>query len=155
MQHRWLWLPCFLWLTFLLLCGGTSCKSLSPTQEKTVPAPSAPLTEERVVGKMEKSEEDSPLPAELFNVTESLKKAFCLKPGDEIEIRVFGRGDLTLVTVIPPDGTISFPLVGQVKVADVSPQEIERRVEETLKEKELVDPQVSVLVRNYAPVSYT
>jgi polysaccharide export outer membrane protein len=107
--------------------------------------------QEHIIGKAEEGKGGTAsLPAELFDVKEKLKDAFCLKPGDEIEIRVFGRNDLTITTVVPLEGSITFPLVGKVEIAGVSPQEIELRIKKALK-KELVAPQVSVLMKRYAP----
>jgi polysaccharide export outer membrane protein len=139
----------FLYLTAILIFAG-GCKSQPPKQEQIF-KPSSP-TEESIIGRAEGTEDDSALlPEELFDVKERLQSAFRLKPGDELEIRVFGRNDLTLSTVVPPDGVLTFPLVGRVSVAGVSPQDVERKIEESLKEKELVNPQVSVLVKSYSP----
>ncbi len=60
---------------------------------------------------------------------------YTLQPSDVIEISVQGE-DLTREIIIPPDGIISFFLVGQIKVTDLSIEnlrlEIENRLSDTL-----------------------
>jgi len=134
-------------LVVVLLCGCVA----EPHREDVLRTDEVAREESIITERLSPDGAKRPLPDELFDVEERLNAAFRLKAGDSIEIRVFGREDLTLSTVIPLDGYITFPLVGSVRVAGVSPQEIEKRIEEVLKEKELVSPQVSVLVKSYAP----
>ncbi|MFC1668651.1 polysaccharide biosynthesis/export family protein, partial [Chlamydiota bacterium] len=47
---------------------------------------------------------------------------------------------------------ISFPLLGRIKVAGFSIQEVERIITELLKKDYLVNPQVNVLVRQYSSI---
>src|SRR3546814_1468762 len=49
-------------------------------------------------------------------------------PGDELEIYVWNEERLQRVLRVLPDGTIAFPLVGQLKVSDLLPQEVEQLV---------------------------
>ena len=39
-----------------------------------------------------------------------------LKPGDVLEIRIAGKGELTTKQPITPDGTISLPTVGRISL---------------------------------------
>src|SRR5579884_502516 len=49
-----------------------------------------------------------------------------IKPGDELEIHVWGDERLQRDVLVLPDGTFAFPLVGQVNAAGRLPSEIER-----------------------------
>jgi polysaccharide export outer membrane protein len=70
-----------------------------------------------------------------------------LGPGDKFDIRVFGEPDFTGTYRVDPDGTISYPYVGQVKVDGLRPNEVSKLIREKLAEKYLRNPQVSVLVQ--------
>lgn len=53
-------------------------------------------------------------------------------PGDVLKISVYGNPDLTTVTRVLPNGTVTFPLIGQVKVGGQAPIDAERRIAERL-----------------------
>lgn len=53
-------------------------------------------------------------------------------PGDVLRIAVYGNPDLTTVTRVLPNGTVTFPLIGQVKVGGQAPIDAERRIAERL-----------------------
>ena len=67
--------------------------------------------------------------------------------GDEdvLQISVWGNPELTVQVPVRPDGMISFPLVGDVKAAGVSPQELKAILEKEIS-KYVKDPTVSVIV---------
>ena len=68
-----------------------------------------------------------------------------LGEGDSIRITVFQNPDLATETRISEQGTITFPLIGEVKLAGLTPARAEARIAEQLvKGKFLVRPQVSV-----------
>jgi polysaccharide export outer membrane protein len=70
--------------------------------------------------------------------------------GDVFEVSVVGEPGLSKEYEIYPDGTIDFPYVGRLQVADLEPQKIAELIRDRLKEaKYLVDPQVSVKVKLY------
>ena len=54
-------------------------------------------------------------------------------PGDQIEIYVWGEERLQRTVAVLPDGTLAFPLVGQVKAAGYSLSEIESSITEALR----------------------
>ena len=72
-----------------------------------------------------------------------------LNPGDEIRISVWNEDDLDRSVSILPDGTVSFPLVGQVQVAQKTVPEVEEAISAALKEK-IRDAEVSVMVTSIA-----
>lgn len=71
-----------------------------------------------------------------------------INPGDELEIYVWGEERLQRILKVLPDGTIAFPLVGQLRVAGQMPQEVERMVSDRLREQYRGEvPFVTVSVR--------
>ncbi len=67
--------------------------------------------------------------------------------GDSIRITVFQNPDLTTETRISERGTITFPLVGEISLAGLTPSGAEARIAERLiKGKFVLKPQVSVNV---------
>lgn len=71
-----------------------------------------------------------------------------INSGDEIEIYVWGEERLQRQLRVLPDGTIAFPLVGQLRVAGQMPQEVERMVSDRLRDQYRGDvPFVTVSVR--------
>lgn len=73
-----------------------------------------------------------------------------LGAGDVFDVRVYGEADLTSNYRVAQDGTIDFPYIGRIRVADLEPTEIADLLEERLRDGGvLVNPQVSVLVTEY------
>lgn len=75
---------------------------------------------------------------------------YTLGPGDVIRIQVFQSNDLTVEARISESGVISYPLLGVVKVAGLSPQQAENLISNRLKEgKFLQNPQVTLNVLQF------
>jgi len=72
---------------------------------------------------------------------------YVLSPGDVIEISVWGE-DMTLEIVVPPDGKISYFLIGRIKVADRTMEEIRGEIEARLVEY-IRSPKVIVLGKSF------
>ena len=73
-----------------------------------------------------------------------------LGPGDAFDVRVFNEQSLSNTYQISPDGTIDYPLIGNIVVSGLDPQEIAVLIGKKLVEgKFLKNPQVSVLVKEY------
>jgi polysaccharide export outer membrane protein len=68
---------------------------------------------------------------------------------DAFDVRVIGEQELTGTYRIAVDGTIDFPYVGRLEVAGMSPGEIQRAITNKLKEGFIVNPQVSVMVKEW------
>ena len=67
--------------------------------------------------------------------------------GDNVRVTVFQQPDLTTETRITESGTIAMPLIGEVKIAGLSPTDAANRIAGELKEgKFLRNPQVSLAV---------
>lgn len=68
--------------------------------------------------------------------------------GDFIEIGVWGHTELQRSLRVLPDGSVNFPLIGSVKAAGVTPDELSAKVREKLLHY-FRNPLVSVLVLDY------
>jgi polysaccharide export outer membrane protein len=72
-----------------------------------------------------------------------------LGAGDIIRVTVFQNPDLTLETRVSESGVISFPLLGSIKVGNLSPTQAEKVIADGLRNGKFVkQPQVTVLVIN-------
>jgi polysaccharide export outer membrane protein len=70
-----------------------------------------------------------------------------LGPGDVVEIRVFREQDLEGTYQVSQDGTLDYPLIGEVKLVGRRPEDVGEEIRARLADGYLVDPQVSVLVK--------
>ena len=69
-----------------------------------------------------------------------------LKAGDTLEILVWQEEGMERQVIVAPDGSISFPLAGHLKVRGRTPSQVERALTARLK-KFITDPLVTVTVR--------
>ncbi len=69
--------------------------------------------------------------------------------GDVLKISVYDNPDLDTVVRIQSDGTIQFPLVGQVDLSGMSVVQVAERIEAALAAGYLVNPQASVFIQEY------
>ncbi len=80
---------------------------------------------------------------------------YLIAPNDALTITVFQEPDMTTQQQVSRDGTISFPLVGRVKVGGLTLGQAEKAISDRLSEKYLVNPQVSIVITQYSTQSYT
>jgi polysaccharide export outer membrane protein len=76
---------------------------------------------------------------------------YLLGEGDTVDITVYEQRDLaTVARISQDDGTITFPLLGEVTIAGLSPEDAGRKIERLLKEGGLIKaPQVSLTVKEF------
>lgn len=67
---------------------------------------------------------------------------------DEIDISVYGDEDLSKTQIVRPGGNISFPLIGELRVADRTPQELREEITKKLAQY-IINPRVTVVVKKY------
>lgn len=73
-----------------------------------------------------------------------------LGSGDKISIHVFDEKELSLEKIRLSDaGTISFPMLGEIKILGLTVSQLERLITTELKNGYLVDPQVTVTIDEY------
>jgi polysaccharide biosynthesis/export protein len=77
-----------------------------------------------------------------------------IAPGDVLKISVYGNADLTTVTRVMPNGTITFPLIGQVKVGGSTPAQAEVSIADRLNRGGYMrNAAVSVFVQERSPIA--
>ena len=70
-------------------------------------------------------------------------------PEDQLEIVIFGQDKLNRMARVNGQGELTMPLVGVVKVAGLTPSGIEQRLAELYDAHYLVNPQITVTVKEY------
>ena len=73
--------------------------------------------------------------------------SYQIRQGDVLDVSVWGDDTLKKVIRVLPDGSISFPLAGQVSVAGHSSSDVAAMITKNLK-KYLPDPEVTVIVQS-------
>lgn len=84
-------------------------------------------------------------------VPAAAQQPYVLGPGDVVEVSVFGYADLTRVTAILPEGTIMLPLVGSVRAAGLTVDELARALTRAYA-RFVKNPQVTVTIREFRKV---
>lgn len=113
-------------VTFLAACATSQSASRVPDTQKSV-------TQQEVLQSLEQVRST---------------QAYKLQPGDLINIQVFQEESMERTLRISGNGTITFPLVGSIRVAGLSQQEAEDSLANKLRAY-LRNPQVSMLVKEY------
>ena len=84
---------------------------------------------------------------------ENVSTEYNISPNDLIEISVYEEPDLAKTVRVAEDGTISYPLLGVISVSSSTAKELEKKIAELLMRDYLVNPQVSVFIKEYAKFS--
>ena len=74
-----------------------------------------------------------------------------LDSGDRLRVIVFGQDSLSNIYAVDSTGSISMPLIGRIGSRGLTPQVLERHVEQRLREGFLREPKVSIEVEQYRP----
>jgi polysaccharide export outer membrane protein len=75
--------------------------------------------------------------------------AYKIGPLDVLDVAVFKVPDLSKTVQVGEDGTITYPLIGQVHAAGRTAHDLEVDLKQRLGEKYLRSPQINVLVKEY------
>ena len=75
------------------------------------------------------------------------EEVYTIEPGDLLEIIVLGEEELSRTLMVMHNGTISFPLIGEVKVAGLTPEQAANLVAENLKSY-FTHPVVSIILKS-------
>lgn len=136
----------FLLLSLSLLAG------CAPQRQVIAPSVSALAPEALAAEKPETPQQQAALEQRLIQNALDLKNQgqlnYKIQPGDLIEITVFKEADMNRTARISGNGTITFPLAGNLKLSDLSVPDAEALLAEKLSEF-LVKPQVTVLIKEY------
>ncbi len=74
-----------------------------------------------------------------------------LGTGDKLRVRVFGEETLGGEFSVASNGTVSLPLIGEVKLLGLTANQAQQRIEDELKKGYLKAPKVNVEILNYRP----
>ena len=82
---------------------------------------------------------------------ENLKSSqdYLIQAGDLVEIKVYKEEDMDRTLRVSTNGSITFPLIGNVKIAGLTVSAAENKLENALQEY-LKTPSVSFLIKEYA-----
>jgi polysaccharide biosynthesis/export protein len=80
---------------------------------------------------------------------------YILRQGDVVQVKVYQEEDLTSVSRIGREGTITMPLLGSVKVVSNSLEQATIIIRNLLAKDYLVDPQVNLNVTEFAKRRFT
>lgn len=83
--------------------------------------------------------------------TEATSSGYHLGAGDQLRITVFGEADLTGEYTVATDGRLSFPLIGQVPAAGLTPEQLSEAIAERLRGGYLREPRIAASVISYRP----
>jgi polysaccharide export outer membrane protein len=74
-----------------------------------------------------------------------------LGPADQLRVTVFGHDDLSNQYTVASNGTISFPLIGDIDAAGLTVAEFQREAEQRLSEGYLKSPRVTAEIMTFRP----
>lgn len=131
MKNYILFLLCFVFISFIS-CASTQKVNISDVNETTA------------------SEELENIQSKVFDISDvQQSKNYILQSGDLVDIKVFMEPNMDRVLRISSNGTITYPLVGNVKIGGYSVSEAEAQLAEKLKFY-IRNPQVSMLIKEYS-----
>ena len=87
--------------------------------------------------------------AKLTSAATPGSNAYKIGPLDVLDVAVFKVPDLSKTVQVGEDGTITYPLIGQVRAAGRTAHDLEVDLKQKLGEKYLRSPQINVLVKEY------
>jgi polysaccharide export outer membrane protein len=91
----------------------------------------------------------APPPAVSLAPATTVDGDYKLAAKDQVTVTVYGQDDMTRTLRVSQSGTITLPLLGEVKAAGLSPTELEQKIEGGLRGKYLVNPRVTVSVAEF------
>ncbi|TPW20031.1 MAG: polysaccharide export outer membrane protein [Elusimicrobia bacterium] len=95
----------------------------------------------------DKAKEEAAL-ASVLDAVERDRSTYRISPADLLEVSVYQEKDLDRKVRVSPDGVITMPLAGTVKVAGLGVVEAEKAVTDRLK-RFFIAPQVSIFIAEY------
>lgn len=86
-----------------------------------------------------------------YRPSESITDTYRIGTGDKLRVTVFDETDLSGTFDVDGDGFVSLPLIGQVKVSDLSANQAEQAITAKYADGYLKEPRVNVEVAQYRP----
>jgi len=91
----------------------------------------------------------------VFGPASAASQNYNLTANDLVEITVYQEDDLRTTARVADDGTITFPLIGSVRIGGKSVEEAAQAIRGRLAKDYLVNPQVNLTVTEYAKRRFT
>lgn len=79
----------------------------------------------------------------------TLGKDYRISPNDLIEVEIFEMDNLKRTVRVNAAGAVSLPLIGQIVIGGLTPQEVEQLIASRYSEKYLQNPQVSIFIKEF------
>jgi polysaccharide export outer membrane protein len=119
-------------------CAGSSQQVLiaQALSQRKAPAPNKDLQQQQI----------------MVNASQAVLnnyKDYQVGPEDELSIAIFGQDKLDRELRVNGQGEIAMPMVGTIKVGGMTPQQIEKRLKDLYDAHYLVNPQITVKVKEY------
>ena len=140
---------------FLLILSGCatpqkSAPSAQPPAVQAQPAsPAQPAAEAATPAAPQPADVEQRIMQTALDLKNKTQLNYKIQPGDLLEITVFKETDMNRTVRISGNGTITFPLAGNLKLANLSVPEAEALLAQKLSEY-LVKPQVTALIKEYS-----
>lgn len=83
--------------------------------------------------------------------SEQLGDTYKLGPSDKLDVKVLGAEDLSGQYSVSENGTISMPMIGEVKAVGLTRAQVEQELVSKLGDGYVRDPKISVTVVEYRP----
>ncbi len=132
-------------LLFGLAVSPAIAQSASDLKSSPMPAPAA----------VPALPDPTPAPVPVVAQRPVLSAPYRISPGDELEIYVWGEERLQRSVRVLPDGTIAFPLIGQIVVHGMLLKELENYFSDSLRSQYRGQvPQVTISIRNPAGLQF-
>lgn len=81
-----------------------------------------------------------------------INQSYPLRAGETLQVITYGEETLTGEFAIGANGVLSFPLVGDIKAAGLTPSALGKSISAALANGYVLNPQVNVEVKNYRPI---
>jgi polysaccharide export outer membrane protein len=142
--RRFAMVTCLMAISVMAVAQTRMESAVTPTPtttgQKTLPM--QPVTEQ--------SQQSSP-PAQASTSTLSQPEEMLIGPGDLLEISVFGAPESVKTVRVSSDGTVTYPFVGSVHLANMTVRQAESAMAKKLQDGGYYNnPNVSILVKEYA-----
>ncbi len=108
-----------------------------------------PRNSEKPASSVQQQEDEARMIQTAYDLKNKTQENYKILPGDLLTITVFREPDLSRDIRVGSNGTTTFPMAGNLKLAGLSVPEIETLLVRKLSDV-LVSPQVTVLIKEYS-----
>ncbi len=113
----------------------------------------APMTQQQAMTRFDAQAKKKEINEQILSLgarsTVTGSQDYQVGPEDLLEVSVYGETDLSRLVRVNGQGMISLPLVGAVKVAGLTPAQVESKLAELYGEKYLKNPQIAIFIKEY------